>query len=140
MTNNPSEKQNEQLAALLAAGKVSTLGEAIAEDTLKGYSKPKNPEQPDEPSVPSDAGDSTDDEEPGVYLSEFIRKNSGKGSEKALSLALNYGWIDGGHHKQWVIDQMCRALTGKHYEEFVKAFKAGEEGPETYEWDEGIAP
>lgn len=61
--------------------------------------------------------------------------------QKALDIAMRYGGIDGGHHKQWVIDQMVRALTTpKEYEEFVTTAKAGEDGPDTYEYDEGIAP
>jgi hypothetical protein len=31
---------------------------------------------------------------------------------RALHYAGEYGYIDGAHHKQWIIDQMCRALTG----------------------------
>lgn len=31
---------------------------------------------------------------------------------KALRFAHEYGQIDGGHHKLWVIDQMVRALHG----------------------------
>jgi hypothetical protein len=31
---------------------------------------------------------------------------------KALEFPNQYGYIDGAHHKQWVIDQMVRALTG----------------------------
>ncbi len=58
----------------------------------------------------------------------------------ALNIARSCGGIDGGHHKQWVIDQMVRALTGNMYEHWVERQKAGEDGPDTYEWDEGIAP
>jgi hypothetical protein len=60
--------------------------------------------------------------------------------EAALQIALRYGQIDGGHHKTWVIDQMCRALLGVEYDEWIKAAKDGEDGPDTYEWDEGIPP
>jgi hypothetical protein len=84
--------------------------------------------------------------------------------DKALDIAKNYGGIDGDHHKRWTIDQMVRALTGcpmvtrraptytgrvqsyeeqgmsDEYIEFVKDAKAGEDGPETYDWNEGIAP
>lgn len=60
--------------------------------------------------------------------------------EKALTVALQYGGIDGAHHKAWVIDQMVRALTGDGYENWVKFAKEGEDGPETYSWDTGIAP
>lgn len=73
-------------------------------------------------------------------LSDFLRKNTLKGSEKALSMALRFGGIDGAHHKDWVIDQMVRALTGKNYQEFVEYACDGEDGPETYSWEEGIAP
>lgn len=59
--------------------------------------------------------------------------------EEALEFA-EYGAIDGDHHKMWVIDQIVRALTGADYEKWVKAFCDGEAGPETYEWDTGIAP
>lgn len=61
------------------------------------------------------------------------------GVEKALKLAI-YGMDDGAHHKMWVIDQMVRALTGLEYEEWVRQIQDGEDGPETYWWDEGIAP
>jgi hypothetical protein len=58
----------------------------------------------------------------------------------ALRLAFEYGSIDGSHHKQWIIDQMVRALKGPGYEAWVEHFEDGEDGPGTYSWDEGIAP
>jgi hypothetical protein len=65
----------------------------------------------------------------------------GKGAQrKALDLAVRFGGIDGDHHKAWVIDQMVRALAGDGYDQLVAEAKAGEDGPETYGWDEGIAP
>lgn len=60
--------------------------------------------------------------------------------EAALDVADRYGGIDGGHHKMWVIDQMVRALTGDGYATWVSAHEAGQDGPDTYYWDEGIAP
>ncbi len=72
--------------------------------------------------------------------------------------------IDGAHHKQWIIDQMVRALTGcpieqregwdhhgnvytystrgesSDYQLWIATYKDGEDGPETYAWDTGIAP
>ena len=60
--------------------------------------------------------------------------------DDALHVAFHYGSFDGDHHKMWVIDQMVRALTGKKYEKWVAEFQDGEDGPETYLWDEGIAP
>lgn len=66
---------------------------------------------------------------------------------KAMDVAMSYGGIDGGHHKQWVIDQMIRALTNcpdggtsDDYRRFVAEACDGEDGPNTYEWDIGIAP
>jgi len=58
----------------------------------------------------------------------------------ALDIIEEYGGYDGGHHKMWVLDQAVRALTGDGYEEWVKEYMAGEDGPETYSWDIGIAP
>jgi hypothetical protein len=58
---------------------------------------------------------------------------------KALGWAM-YGSFDGEHHKMWAIDQMVRALTGDGYDEWVRQFEDGEDGPKTYEWDTGIAP
>lgn len=58
----------------------------------------------------------------------------------ALDLAKQYGQIDGAHHKAWVIDQMVRALTAHAYGEWVASARRGLDGPETYSWDEGIAP
>ncbi len=65
-------------------------------------------------------------------------------SEQAIKGALEvierYGGIDGGHHKQWVIDQVARHLLGDQYTQWVVDMKDGEDGPNTYEWDEGIIP
>ena len=58
---------------------------------------------------------------------------------KALEFA-EMGQIDGAHHKDWVIDQIVRALTGVEYDGWVKEFCAGADGPETYSWEEGVAP
>lgn len=60
--------------------------------------------------------------------------------QRAADIAMNYGGIDGAHHKMWVIDQMVRVLMGDRYDEWVRTANAGDAGPETYEWDEGIAP
>ena len=60
--------------------------------------------------------------------------------EKAMGVIGRYGGTDGGHHKAWVIDQAARALMDSGYEAWVLAMKAGDDGPETYDWDEGIAP
>lgn len=57
----------------------------------------------------------------------------------ALEIAED-GQTDGDHHKLWVIDQIVRCLAGDGYEEWVKRYEHGEDGPNTYEWEVGIAP
>ncbi len=87
-----------------------------------------------------------------------------KAIDKAIKLAVRFGQIDGLHHKQWVIDQMVRALTmcpevrvvavdgngaeysyvmlgeSEAYIDIVRRACDGEDGPDTYSWDTGIAP
>lgn len=60
--------------------------------------------------------------------------------QKAIELAVRYGGIDGAHHKDWVIDQMVRVLAGDKYEQIVADACAGEKGPDTFDWNVGIAP
>ena len=57
----------------------------------------------------------------------------------ASDLIFRYGGIDGGHHKQWVLDQLVRILSDD-YKAWIKEYEDGEDGPKSYEWDEGIAP
>lgn len=61
-------------------------------------------------------------------------------SQQAVAIAVSYGGIDGDHHKAWVIDQMVRVLTGDNYAETIAVACAGEDGPDTYSWEVGIAP
>jgi hypothetical protein len=60
--------------------------------------------------------------------------------KKAIDIALRHGQTDGDHHKAWVIDQVLRALTGDSYPQVIRDACAGEDGPETYSWETGIAP
>lgn len=60
--------------------------------------------------------------------------------QAAIDIAVRYGGIDGDHHKAWVIDQMVRALAGDRYAQIVADAKSGDCGPDTYEWETGIAP
>lgn len=84
--------------------------------------------------------------------------------EAALETIRSLGSIDGAHHKQYVLDQVVRLLTGcvperktafdykrqiynydglnesDEYKKWVAETKAGEEGPETYGWSEGTPP
>jgi len=61
---------------------------------------------------------------------------------EAIEMAFENGQVDGAHHKMWVIDQIVRILVGseKKYEELVKRACDGEDGPNTYAWDTGVAP
>jgi hypothetical protein len=56
--------------------------------------------------------------------------------EAAANMIIDYGGIDGGHHKQWVLDQTLRILLGDGYQQWLSNYC--EDG--RYEWDEGIAP
>lgn len=67
-------------------------------------------------------------------------KPAAKRIDDAINIAVRYGGNDGSHHKAWVIDQMVRKLAGDEYEQIVTDAKSGEDGPDTYEWDEGVAP
>ena len=58
----------------------------------------------------------------------------------ALDVAVQFGGIDGAHHKDWVIDQMVRALAGDDYDRLVVDACLGSERPNMYEWNTGIAP
>lgn len=75
-------------------------------------------------------------------------KNNGKvlmhtpEMQKALDLIWEYGGIGGDHHKAWVLDQVVQALCGsqERYERWVAEYQKGDEGPNSYEWEKGIAP
>lgn len=82
---------------------------------------------------------------------------------KATEVLLMWSGTDGAHHKMWTLDQVLRALTGcpevektyqqgretytavelgesEEYRQVIAAYCDGEDGPDTYEWDTGIAP
>lgn len=59
---------------------------------------------------------------------------------KALLVAERYGMVDGVHHKQWVIDQMVRAILGDDYAAWREAYRKADDADRYPEWDEGIAP
>lgn len=64
-------------------------------------------------------------------------------AEERIGMAMNvierYGGFEGSHHKQWVIDQVVRALLGpKGYEEWVSDMN--DNGGNYDPWDAGIAP
>ena len=85
-------------------------------------------------------------------------------TEAVMHFLEMYGGIDGAHHKDWVLDQIARALKGApvivkqaawedgttelrrtfgdcpEYENWVSEMKAGEDGPDTYDYDPGVSP
>lgn len=73
----------------------------------------------------------------------FERQQAETDTER-VQLALeeigDYGQTDGDHHKAYVINQVVRILAGDGYAAWIAQWRDGEDGPETYEWDEGIAP
>lgn len=102
------------------------------------------------------------------YLGEFDVSDEEGEDYDPIEMALyimeeNVG-IDGGHHKAWVLDQVARVLhkspvrhierrwdnglvdhrydveDNEAYHEWVRKVKDGEDGPDTYSYDEGIAP
>ena len=80
--------------------------------------------------------------------------------DEALKILFKGVQWDEAHHMAWKIDQVVRALTGcpevtrtspwgeqyvtlgesLEYLDFVAKYKDGENGPDTYRWDTGIAP
>lgn len=73
----------------------------------------------------------------------FERQEAENDTERvqlALELLAADGQVDGDHHQKWVIDQTVRILAGDGYAQWIAEYRDGEDGPETYSWDEGIAP
>ncbi len=61
--------------------------------------------------------------------------------QKVYELIGRYGSYDGGHHKQWVLDQILQqTMTEEEYKAWLADYADGEDGPHTYAWDQGIAP
>ena len=56
-----------------------------------------------------------------------------------LDLIEKYGGIDGDHHKQWLLDQIV-VILAPDYRKWIQEYSLGEDGPNTYIWDTGIAP
>jgi hypothetical protein len=55
--------------------------------------------------------------------------------DAAMAVIVDFGDIDGAHHKQWVIDNIARCLLDHEYEAWVDAMSESD-----MPWDEGIAP
>jgi len=57
-----------------------------------------------------------------------------------MTVIERFGQIEGDHHRAWVLDQVSRELLGNQYHAWVEKMKAGKDGPDSYTYDEGIAP
>lgn len=68
-----------------------------------------------------------------VYIEDFLKSACIK---EATRMILQYGGIDGGHHKMWVLDQVLRILNLENYEAVLKESDPDDE----FGWDTGIAP
>ncbi len=65
--------------------------------------------------------------------------------EKIENIIIQFGQIDGGHHKAWVLDQVMRIIRGDGYDDFIKEYEyTDDEGCPTedqqYDWCVGIPP
>lgn len=58
--------------------------------------------------------------------------------EAAVAIAGDYLGCDGGHHKQWALEEILRTLLGDEFEKWAAEWRDGEDGPDTYSWDEGV--
>ncbi len=56
---------------------------------------------------------------------------------QVMDLVTRYGMIDGEHHKQWVLDQVMRIVSGDLYAAWVEDMASD---PDYSPWDVGIAP
>lgn len=77
---------------------------------------------------------------PGQLLPRLADVAQATGNSEALAIIEQYGMTDGAHHKQWVLDQVLRALLGPAlYARWVADYNAATAG-EGDPWDPGIAP
>jgi len=59
--------------------------------------------------------------------------------DKAMDKLLDYVGCDGGHHKQHAIVEAIKILAGDKFEDVKREYCDGENGPDTYGWDDGTA-
>jgi hypothetical protein len=64
-----------------------------------------------------------------------------KSTAAALQVAYDFGQSSDPDTLAWVIDQMVRALLGRHYYDWVADYRTGgTDGLEINEWSEGRSP
>lgn len=60
--------------------------------------------------------------------------------DEAIDIAVRYGGFGNPDKKAWVIDQIVRILAKDNYSEVIRKACDGQDGPDTYYWETGIAP
>ena len=80
----------------------------------------------------------------GLVVSYFtLNRKAERRIVDALEIVYKHGGHYGEtHHQAWCMDQVVRTLCGseEEYAAWVREYCEGEEGPDTYEWNTGIAP
>ena len=79
----------------------------------------------------------TDEQQSLQNMQQLAVSNDKERITQAVKIAEECGMFDGGHHKQWVIDQMLRVLLGDNYEVWLEEMNSD---PDYTPWDVGIAP
>lgn len=90
--------------------------------------------------IPLPDGDRTGRYQAYAVSPELVPESLEDRVELAVQVLVETGQEDGDHHKMWTIDQALRILLGDRYGQAITDYCAGEDGPETYSWDVGIAP
>lgn len=60
--------------------------------------------------------------------------------EAAMALIVDYGMIDGTHHKQWLLDQIVRTILGEYYDLWLASYNESAKNNNCDLWDQGIEP
>lgn len=79
----------------------------------------------------------------GIYVVMRLYQADQYKLKEVADFLLEYGDVDGAHHKQWVIDQALRLAAGDSYDRMISLYEdeVDEDGePFIHEWDKGIAP
>jgi hypothetical protein len=87
----------------------------------------------------------TNGEELGIECEDCVEEKNAPLSYReirAKEFIEQWGGVDGGHHKQWVLDQVMRILLDKDYDSWLDEYnnEVDDEGELLGEWDQGIAP
>lgn len=79
------------------------------------------------------------DDEQGALVRVPYPPNLREAIDKIIDLVIDGLGIDGGHHKQWFLEQILRAIVGDEYDRVARELTTGSDGI-VYGWEAGIAP